>query len=219
MMDNSFWRIWELLKEPKFMWCISDHSVLPWNRPCQRVEVELEILSLLLGHDCCSIATNQVVHILHVWTISPFSWDNMMLVIFLVQESILKARVPHMHQVMETHTCQNSRLHRLWLLSLRTQQTLETICKYAKRILHNSSAMRQPIVEDPLLVSHVTLRKGLHQLGLQSKCIVSKNKVGHRPVIFRKCIFWGKPNRSVFWLKICVSDEDLFWPTSTYRNL
>ncbi len=73
--------------------------------PCRRVEVELEIRSLLLGHPCTSIATNQVVHILHVGTISPFSRDNMMLVIFLIQESILKAQVPHMHQVMETHTC------------------------------------------------------------------------------------------------------------------
>ncbi len=117
MMDNSFWMIWGLLKEPTFMCCISDHSVLPWNRPCQRVEVELEILSLLLGHDCCSIAMNQVVHILHVCTISPFSWYNIMLVIFLVQESILKAQISHTHQVMESHTCQNNRLQRLRLLS------------------------------------------------------------------------------------------------------
>ncbi len=86
-----------------------------------------------------------------------------MLVIFLVQESIWKARVLHRHQVMETHTHMPEQYTSpSRALVLEDSETLETVCKYAKRILHNSWAARQPAVEDALLVSHVTLGKALH---------------------------------------------------------
>ena len=67
----------------------SNHTVLPRNRSSSIVEIQLEVLSQLFPCSCVTVGSNYLFDIVHVCLLSPFSRDEVVILIFFIKCSIL----------------------------------------------------------------------------------------------------------------------------------
>ena len=108
--------------------CGLKSSILPRNRPSRTVEVVLEIVHLVLSFNIVPVVAKVLGKVMQHRSISPLSWDEVVVFIFLIQFCILHLWVPHPHDV----TCIGISMHRHRLAIIpKAYQSIE-ICSWRR---------------------------------------------------------------------------------------
>ena len=74
----------------------------------------------------------------HVAT-SPLSWDEVVVGIIPVDESILHPGISHVHQIVQAYMGGSEHVYSPWCMLHCHHQNLETVCQYPKGILNHST--------------------------------------------------------------------------------
>ena len=116
-----------------------------------------------------------------------------MLGILLVQHADVQCLIALPDEVVQHDGSFNEQADCVWFLSHLAKEALEPQSQNTKGIFNHTPCPGQPVVEDLLLLVHVTTAIGLHHVRPHGEGIVSHEEVRHR-VLF---IIMGK--RSWIW--------------------
>ena len=167
----------------RVFWMDSNHTVLPGHWTSCRVEVQPQVLPLFL---CCSNVTVRaphVVQVMHVCRISPETWDDLVVGILCVYGGILECGVSHSHQDMQDDTSLDDAGYCGRVMLHRSEENLPALCQNAEGIFGNTAPSRELIIEDSLLLCHLSLRIRFHHVRAKPKCVVFEDVVGCGSVI------------------------------------
>ena len=165
---------------------VSNHVSLPRRGPYWSIIIMLQIQSLSLGNLCVPVATSHILNVLQTSTLPPLSWDNSVVVILLITQSLVDTWIPQSHDVVQRATGQYNRGNSLWILTHGGEETTKSVGHDDKRIFHHPSGTRQSVVIDPLLIRKSSGTKRLHQPGPQREGIIPNEKIWHITVITRQ---------------------------------
>ena len=165
---------------------VSNHVSLPRRGPYWSIIIILQIQSLSLGNLCVPVATSHILNVLQTSTLPPLSWDNSVVVILLITQSLVDTWIPQSHDVVQRATGQYNRGNSLWILTHGGKETTKSVGHDAKCIFHHPSGTRQSVVIDPLLIRKSSGTKRLHQPGPQREGIIPNEKIWHINVITRQ---------------------------------
>ena len=175
----------------------------------------LQIQSLSLGNLCIPVATSHSLNVLQTSTLPPLSWDNSVVAILLISQSLVDTWIPQSHYVVQRATGQYNRGNSLWILSHGGEETAKSVGHDAKGIFHHPSGTRQSVVKDPLLIgkSSSTKSSPIRKYG------ISRSSPGNGSASGTSKVPSIMPEHKSQSLKICASELDPLVPTSTQRNL
>ena len=87
----------------------------------------LQIQSLSLGNLCVPVATSHILNVLQTSTLPPLSWDNSVVVILLITQSLVDTWIPQSHDVVQRATGQYNRGNSLWILTHGGEETTKSV--------------------------------------------------------------------------------------------